>query len=49
MKLSNENALALMLDIHQNIDEYSELTVKNIIENKILPFLRIHEIAVSQT
>jgi len=34
MKLSNKNALALMLDINQDIEEYAEATVKNIIEDK---------------
>lgn len=34
MKLSNKNAIALLLDINQDIEEYTELTVKNIIDEK---------------
>jgi hypothetical protein len=39
MTLSKENALALMLDIHQDIEEYSEAAVKNIIEEKKFDFV----------
>jgi len=34
MKLSNKNALALLLDLNQDVEEYAEATVKNIIEDK---------------
>jgi hypothetical protein len=34
MILSNKNALALLLDINEDIEEYAEATVKNIIEEK---------------
>lgn len=34
MKLSEQNALALLLDINKDIEEYAEATVKNIIEEK---------------
>src|SRR5688572_16795676 len=34
MELSNKNAIALLLDLNQNIEEYAEFTVKNIIEDK---------------
>lgn len=34
MKLSKQNALALLLDLNQDIEEYAEATVKNIIEEK---------------
>ncbi len=36
MKLSNKNAVALLLDLNQDIEEYAEATVKNIIEDKTL-------------
>ena len=39
MFLSNKNALALLLDLNQNIEEYAEATVKNIIEEKNFDFL----------
>lgn len=39
MKLSNENILAMMLDIHQDIEEYSAATVKYIIEEKKFDFI----------
>jgi hypothetical protein len=39
MELSNKNALALLLDLNQDIEEYSEATVKNIIEDKNFDFL----------
>lgn len=39
MKLSNKNALALLLDLNQDIEEYAEATVKNIIEDKNFDFL----------
>ena len=39
MELSNNNALALMLDLNQDIEEYAEATVKNIIEDKNFDFL----------
>lgn len=39
MELSNNNALALMLDLNQDIEEYTEATVKNIIEDKNFDFL----------
>jgi len=34
MELSNKNAIALLLDLNQDIEEYAEATVKNIIEDK---------------
>jgi hypothetical protein len=34
MPLSNKNAVALLLDLNQDIEEYAEATVKNIIEEK---------------
>jgi len=34
MKLSNHNAIALLVDLNQDIEEYAEATVKNIIEDK---------------
>lgn len=34
MELSNKNASALLLDLNQDIEEYAEATVKNIIEDK---------------
>lgn len=34
MPLSNKNAVTLLVDINQDIEEYAELTVKNIIEDK---------------
>ncbi len=39
MELSNKNAIALLLDLNQDIEEYAELTVKNIIEDKNFDFL----------
>jgi hypothetical protein len=39
MKLSNKNALALLLDLNQDIEEYAEAAVKNIIEKKDYSFL----------
>ena len=39
MELSNKNALALLLDLNQDIEEYAEATVKNIIEDKNYDFL----------
>ena len=39
MELSNNNALALMIDLNQDIEEYAEATVKNIIEDKNFDFL----------
>lgn len=39
MKLSNKNALALLLDLNQEIEEYAEATVKNVIEDKSFDFL----------
>jgi len=39
MKLSEQNALALLLDINQDIEEYAEATVKNIIDDKNFDFL----------
>ena len=39
MELSNKNALALLLDLNQDIEEYAEATVKNIIEDKNFDFL----------
>ena len=39
MELSNNNALALMLDLNQDIEEYAEATVKNIIEDKNFDFM----------
>ena len=34
MELSNQNAIALLLDLNQDVEEYAEATVKNIIEDK---------------
>ncbi len=34
MQLSNKNAIALLLDLNQDIEEYAEATVKNIVEDK---------------
>ena len=34
MELSNKNTLALLIDLHQDIEEYAEATVKNIFEDK---------------
>ncbi|OOQ60042.1 hypothetical protein [Mucilaginibacter pedocola] len=34
MKLSKNNAIALLVDIHQNTEEYAEATVKTILEDK---------------
>jgi hypothetical protein len=34
MNLSNKNALILLLEINQTIEEYAEYTVKNIVEDK---------------
>ncbi|MBO9681473.1 MAG: hypothetical protein J7502_02165 [Flavisolibacter sp.] len=39
MKLSKKNAIALLLDVNQDIEEYSEATVKHIIEEKNFDFL----------
>ena len=39
MELSKKNALALLLDLNQDIEEYAEATVKNIIEDKNFEFL----------
>ncbi len=39
MELSKKNALALLLDLNQDIEEYTEATVKNIIEDKKFDFL----------
>jgi len=39
MKLSKQNALALLLDLNQDIEEYAEATVKNIIDDKKFDFL----------
>jgi hypothetical protein len=39
MELSNKNALALLLDLNQDIEEYAEATVKNIIEDKNFDYL----------
>ena len=39
MELSNKNALALLIDLNQDIEEYAEATVKNIIEDKNFDFL----------
>jgi hypothetical protein len=39
MKLSKKNAIAFLLEINQDIEEYSEATVKNIIEDKHFEFL----------
>ncbi|MBX3241319.1 MAG: hypothetical protein KIT80_17550 [Chitinophagaceae bacterium] len=36
MELSKKNAIALLFDINQDIEEYAESTVKNIIDEKIL-------------
>ncbi len=33
-QLSHKNAIALLLDINQDIEEYAEATVKNIIEDR---------------
>lgn len=34
MALSKENAIALLLDVNQDIEEYAEATVRNIVEDK---------------
>jgi hypothetical protein len=34
MKLSSKNAIALLLDLNQDIEEYSEATVKQFIEDR---------------
>lgn len=34
MQLSRNNAIALLLDLNQDIEEYAEATVRNIIERK---------------
>jgi hypothetical protein len=34
MKLSNTNAIALLLDLNQDIEEYAETTVSKVIEDK---------------
>jgi hypothetical protein len=39
MRLSNKNAIALLLDITQNIEEYSDIAVKNIIQHKNFDFI----------
>ena len=39
MELSNKNALALLLDLNQDVEEYAEATVKNIIEDRNFDFL----------
>lgn len=39
MELSNSNAIALLLDLNQDIEEYAEATVKNFIEDKNFDFL----------
>ena len=39
MKLSENNIIALLLDVNQDIEEYAEATVKNIIEDKKFDFL----------
>ena len=39
MGLSKENAIALLLDINQDIEEYAEATVKKIVEDKKFNFL----------
>ena len=39
MELSDKNASALLLDLNQDVEEYAELTVKNIIEDKNFDFM----------
>lgn len=39
MDLSNQNAIALLLDLNQDIEEFAEATVKKIIEDKNFDFL----------
>lgn len=39
MELSNHNAIALLLDLNQDIEEYAAATVKNIIEDKNFDYL----------
>jgi hypothetical protein len=39
MELSNKNAVGLLLDLNQDIEEYAEATVRNIIEDKNYEFL----------
>jgi hypothetical protein len=34
MELSKNNALALLLDLNQDIEEYAEITVRNIVEER---------------
>ena len=39
MKLSNKNAMALLLDLNQEIEEFADYSVKSIIEDKNFDFL----------
>jgi len=39
MELSNNNAIALLLDLNQNIEEYAESSVKAIVEDKNFDYL----------
>lgn len=39
MKLSHKNAMTLLLDINQDLEEYAETSVRNIIEDKNFDFL----------
>ncbi len=39
MELSKKNALALLLDLNQDIEEYAEVTVKSIVEDNDFDFL----------
>ena len=39
MKLSNKNAMALLLDLNQDIEEFADYSVKSIIEDKNFEFL----------
>jgi hypothetical protein len=39
MKLSNNNAIALLLDLNQDMEEYADATVKSILEDRDFEFL----------
>jgi hypothetical protein len=39
MNLSNKNALTLLLDTHQDIEEYADTLVTNILDRKEFNFL----------
>ena len=39
MELSEKNAMIMMLDIHQDIEEYADQTVTSILQKKEFDFL----------